>query len=94
MVPIEFIVRGYLAGSGWAEYRRHGTLADESLPTGLLESAELPEPRFTPAIKAESGHDENISRERLANLVGVDRAQQLERVSLELYRAGAAHARR
>jgi phosphoribosylaminoimidazole-succinocarboxamide synthase len=92
-IDIECVVRGYLAGSGWAEYRRQGTLADEPLPHGMLESAQLPEPRFTPAIKAESGHDENISRARLAALIGEARAQQLEQLSIELYAAGATHAR-
>jgi len=91
-IDIECVVRGYLAGSGWAEYQRRGTLADEPLPAGMQESERLPEPRFTPAIKAESGHDENISRARLAALVGQERAQQLEALSVELYAAGAAHA--
>ena len=61
--PVECVVRGYLAGSGWKEYREHGTLAGEPLQPGLAESGPLPEPRFTPATKAESGHDENISRD-------------------------------
>jgi phosphoribosylaminoimidazole-succinocarboxamide synthase len=91
-IDIECVVRGYLAGSGWAEYRQHGTVAEEPLPPGLLESSALPAPMFTPAIKAESGHDENISRARLADLVGPARAAELEAVSLGLYRAGAAHA--
>ena len=91
-IDIECVVRGYLAGSGWAEYRRQGTLADEPLPEGLLESQRLDEPRFTPAIKAESGHDENISRAQLAAMVGEPLARQLERLSLELYSFGVAHA--
>ncbi len=91
-IDIECVVRGYLAGSGWAEYRRQGTLAEETLPTGLVESQQLDEPVFTPAIKAESGHDENISRARLASMVGDPLAQQLERLSLQLYAFGAAHA--
>ena len=91
-IDIECVVRGYLAGSGWAEYRQHGTLADEPLPDGLLESDRLSEPRFTPAIKAETGHDENISRTRLRHLVGSDVAAQLEELSLKLYAVGAEHA--
>jgi phosphoribosylaminoimidazole-succinocarboxamide synthase len=93
-IDIECVVRGYLAGSGWAEYRRAGTLADEPLPAGLRVSEQLARPRFTPAIKAESGHDENISRARLSSLVGQQLAQRLEELSLRLYTAGAEHARR
>jgi phosphoribosylaminoimidazole-succinocarboxamide synthase len=92
-IEIECVVRGFLSGSGWAEYARHGTLAGEPLPTGLLESQALDPPRFTPAIKAETGHDENISREQLAERLGSDLARQLEHLSLRLYAAGAAHAR-
>jgi phosphoribosylaminoimidazole-succinocarboxamide synthase len=92
-VDIECVVRGYLAGSGWAEYRQRGTLADEPLPSGLRESEQLPAPQFTPAIKAESGHDENISRSTLASMVGSDLAHRLERLSIDLYVAGAEHAR-
>jgi phosphoribosylaminoimidazole-succinocarboxamide synthase len=88
----ECVVRGYLAGSGWTEYQRDGTLALERLPSGLRESERLTEPRFTPAIKAETGHDENISRARLRDLVGTDVAARLEELSLRLYAAGAAHA--
>jgi phosphoribosylaminoimidazole-succinocarboxamide synthase len=91
-IDIECVVRGYLAGSGWAEYRRDGTLAAEALPRGLGEAERLEEPRFTPAIKAESGHDENISRARLAVLVGGDLAKRLEALSLALYAKGAEHA--
>ena len=91
-IDIECVVRGYLAGSGWAEYRQHGTLAAEHLPAGLVEAERLPAPVFTPAIKAESGHDENISRARLAEIVGPGLAAELERLSVRLYEAGAAHA--
>jgi phosphoribosylaminoimidazole-succinocarboxamide synthase len=91
-IDIECVVRGYLAGSGWAEYRRDGTLAGEVLPRGLQEAERLAEARFTPAIKAESGHDENISRSRLADMVGGELARQLEALSLALYAAGAEHA--
>jgi phosphoribosylaminoimidazole-succinocarboxamide synthase len=84
-IDVECVVRGYLAGSGWAEYKENGTLADEPLPAGLLESARLPEPRFTPAIKNDSGHDENISRAKLAALTGSELAAELERASLALF---------
>ncbi len=90
-IDVECVVRGYLAGSGWAEYRQSGTLAGESLPGGLLQSQRLPEPAFTPAIKAESGHDENISRADLRRLVGADLAERLEQASLRLYDFAAPH---
>jgi phosphoribosylaminoimidazole-succinocarboxamide synthase len=92
-IDIECVVRGYLAGSAWSEYRRLGTVAGEPLAAGLLESQQLDEPIFTPAIKAESGHDENISRARLRELVGARRAAELEELSVRLYTAGAEHAR-
>lgn len=92
-IPVECVVRGYLSGSGWAEYAAHGTLAGEPLPSDLLESDKLPEPRFTPAIKNDAGHDENISRAHLANLVGAARAAELERLSLLLYAFAADEAR-
>ena len=91
-IDIECVVRGYLAGSGWAEYRRAGTLAGEPLPPNLAESSALPEPRFTPATKAESGHDENISRDQLASTVGAPLAHRLEELSLALYLSGAEYA--
>lgn len=84
-IDIECVVRGYLAGSGFKEYAAHGTLADESLPAGLLRGDKLPEPRFTPAVKNDQGHDENVSRARLAELVGPELASTLEDVSLRLY---------
>ena len=84
-IDIECVVRGYLAGSGWKEYREHGTLADEPLPAGLQESSKLPEFRFTPAAKNDVGHDENISRADLASRVGTSLAAQLEAVSLMLF---------
>jgi phosphoribosylaminoimidazole-succinocarboxamide synthase len=93
-IDVECVVRGYLAGSGWAEYRRTGCVAGEPLPGGLVEAARLAAPIFTPAIKADSGHDENISRSSLRDLVGVDLAERLEMLSLRLYSAGAAHALR
>jgi phosphoribosylaminoimidazole-succinocarboxamide synthase len=91
-IDIECVVRGYLAGSGWTEYQRTSTLAEEPLPAGMQESQRLEQPVFTPAIKAESGHDENISRARLAAIVGPDLARALERLSLALYTFGAAYA--
>jgi phosphoribosylaminoimidazole-succinocarboxamide synthase len=91
-IDIECVVRGYLAGSGWAEYQHSSTLAEARLPAGMQESQQLAHPVFTPAIKAETGHDENISRARLASIVGAELAQQLERLSLVLYAAGARHA--
>ncbi len=84
-IDIECVVRGYLAGSGWKEYRKEGTLAGEPLPAGLQNSSKLPELRFTPAAKNDDGHDENISRATLADVVGSELAQRLEDVSLRLF---------
>ncbi len=89
--PIECVVRGYISGSGWKEYRSLGTLAEEVLPQNLKESDRLPEPRFTPATKAESGHDENISRSKAAELIGPV-AHELEQISLDIYDRGRALA--
>ena len=91
-VDAECVVRGYLAGSGWAEYQRSGTVCGHRLPDGLQEADRLPEPIFTPSTKAEVGHDENISREELAELVGGDVARQLEERSIALYAEGAGRA--
>ena len=91
-VDAECVVRGYLAGSGWAEYQRTGAVCGHPLPAGLREAERLPEPIFTPSTKAEVGHDENITREQLANLVGADLARRLEERSIELYLAGARRA--
>ena len=91
-VDAECVVRGYLAGSGWAEYQRSGAVCGHPLPAGLREADRLPEPIFTPSTKAEVGHDENISREQLADLVGVDLARQLEERSIALYVEGARRA--
>ena len=90
-LDVECVVRGFLAGSGWKEYQQRGTLAEEPLPDGLLESSRLPQPRFTPAIKNDTGHDENISRARLADIVGEKVADQLERYSLALYDFASVH---
>jgi phosphoribosylaminoimidazole-succinocarboxamide synthase len=94
IVPFECVVRGYLAGSGWREYRRDGRVCGIDLPAGLVEADELPQPIFTPATKAELGeHDEKVSFEVMARSVGEELAGRLRDLSLALYRAGAAHAR-
>ncbi len=93
MIPIECVARGYLSGSGWKEYRQSGTVCGIALPEGLAESDRLPEPIFTPATKAETGHDENISIERAAEIVGEGLVQRLKELTLELYELGAALAR-
>ncbi len=93
VVPIECVVRGYLAGSGWQEYQKSGTVCGLRLPPGLTESARLEEPIFTPATKAATGHDENISFERMVELVGGDLAAELRRRSLDIFRRGAEYAR-
>lgn len=86
MLPIECVARGYLAGSAWREYRETGMVAGHTLPPGLRESDRLPEPIFTPATKAVTGHDENITRERAAAIVGVGVLMAAEAITLELYR--------
>jgi phosphoribosylaminoimidazole-succinocarboxamide synthase len=91
-LPIECVVRGYVSGSGWKDYRATGKICDIALPAGLQESDRLPEPIFTPATKAATGHDENISFERAASLIGGERARQVRDVSLEIYRRAAAYA--
>ncbi|MEP7040188.1 MAG: phosphoribosylaminoimidazolesuccinocarboxamide synthase [Chloroflexota bacterium] len=91
-IDAECVVRGYLAGSGWAEYRGSGTVGGHRLPGGLREADRLPEPIFTPSTKAEVGHDENITREQLAAMVGAELAREIEERSLALYRAGAERA--
>ena len=91
-VDAECVVRGYLAGSGWAEYQRTGEVCGHPLPPRLREADRLPEPIFTPSTKAEVGHDENISRERLGEMVGADLARQLEERSIALYVEGAKRA--
>jgi phosphoribosylaminoimidazole-succinocarboxamide synthase len=91
-VPIECVVRGYLSGSGWKEYQQTGEVCGVELPRGLRESDRLPEPIFTPATKADAGHDINISEEDAGRIVGRDLAARLKTVTLELYRRGAAHA--
>ncbi|HEX2026086.1 MAG TPA: phosphoribosylaminoimidazolesuccinocarboxamide synthase [Actinomycetota bacterium] len=92
MIPIECVARGYLSGSGWKEYRTSGTVCGIRLPEGLRESERLPEPIFTPATKAETGHDENISIERAGEIVGEGLARRLEELTLTLYQRGASLA--
>src|ERR1019366_2439222 len=92
-LAIECIVRGYLSGSGWKEYKKSQTVCGIKLPAGLTESAELPEPIFTPSTKAEAGHDENISFEEACKIVGTELATQARDLSLKIYRAGRDYAR-
>jgi phosphoribosylaminoimidazole-succinocarboxamide synthase len=92
MVEIECVARGYLAGSGWKEYREHGTVCGIELPPGLRESEKLPEPIFTPATKAQTGHDENISFERMASIVGEDLSKRLRDLTLAIYGRAARYA--
>jgi phosphoribosylaminoimidazole-succinocarboxamide synthase len=94
MFPVECVVRGYLSGSGWKEYQSSGNVCGIELPTGLRESDELPEPIFTPATKATTGHDENISFERMAHLIDPEDARRLRDLSLAIYRKAAGYARR
>jgi phosphoribosylaminoimidazole-succinocarboxamide synthase len=91
-IAFECVVRGYLSGSAWAEYRKTGTLAGEPLPAGLVESARLPEPIFSPATKAESGHDENVTFRLMATALGASLANRLRETSLALYAAGRDYA--
>jgi phosphoribosylaminoimidazole-succinocarboxamide synthase len=92
MLPVEVIVRGYITGSGWKDYRATGTVSGHTLPDGLRESDKLPEPIFTPSTKAEEGHDENITRDDAADLVGPERMREVERVAIELYTTAADYA--
>jgi phosphoribosylaminoimidazole-succinocarboxamide synthase len=92
-LAIECVVRGYLAGSGWKEYKQQQTVCGIKLPPGLKESSELPEPIFTPATKAETGHDENISFEQAAKIVGSDVAEQVRSASLKIYQTAREYAR-
>jgi len=92
IVPIECVVRGYLTGSAWRSYQENGQICGHALPEGLVEADRLPEPIFTPATKATSGHDVNITREDVPQITGQRLAEDLERASLELYEFGAAYA--
>lgn len=93
VIPVECVVRGYLSGSGWRSYKESGEICGHQLPEGLVESAQLPEPIFTPATKAPSGHDENITKERVAEITGPRLAKDLEEKTLELYQFAADFAR-
>jgi phosphoribosylaminoimidazole-succinocarboxamide synthase len=93
MLPVECVVRGYITGSGWKDYGRTGTVSGIALPVGLQESEQLPEPIFTPSTKADVGHDEAISLDGAADLVGAERAAELRDISIALYVAAAEHAR-
>lgn len=92
VVPVECVVRGYLSGSGWKEYQKSGTVCGLKLPAGLKESSQLPEPIFTPATKAETGHDENITFEQMCDIVGRDLSGRLRDLSLQVYHEGCSHA--
>jgi phosphoribosylaminoimidazole-succinocarboxamide synthase len=92
MLPLECVVRGYITGSGWKDYKATGVVCGHELPEGLTESEKLPEPIFTPSTKALEGHDQNIDREQAVELVGAERYDEVERASLELYRFASEHA--
>jgi phosphoribosylaminoimidazole-succinocarboxamide synthase len=89
VVPFECVIRGYLEGSGWVEYQRNGAVCGVALPPGLRQCDRLPSPIFTPATKAESGHDENVTFQFMASQIGEDVAEQLRELSLQVYRTGA-----
>ena len=92
MLPIECIVRGYITGSGWSNYKQTGTVCGIKLPEGLQESQKLPEPIFTPTTKAAEGHDENISFEEVCNLIGTDLANEVKNKTIEIYKKCAEYA--
>jgi phosphoribosylaminoimidazole-succinocarboxamide synthase len=91
-LPVECVVRGYLAGSGWKEYQESGSICGQKLPPGLRLASQLPEPIFTPSTKSEAGHDQNIDWAECCRLIGEDRAQQVRDLSLRIYAAGREHA--
>jgi phosphoribosylaminoimidazole-succinocarboxamide synthase len=91
-IPIECVARGYLSGSGWKEYRQNGSICGVNLPAGLRESDRLPEPIFTPATKADTGHDINISEHEAGRLIGPELVARLKTLTLEIYRRGCEHA--
>ena len=91
-LPVECIVRGYLAGSAWKEYRKQGTVCERPLPAGLRESEKFPEPLFTPSTKATEGHDENISYDTMKSMIGEELAEQVRRISVTMYQRAAALA--
>ncbi len=92
MEPVECVARGYVVGSGWKDYKKTGAICGIPLPVGLLECAQLPEPIYTPATKAETGHDENISYEETVKIIGEESASMLRDLTLKIYGAAAAHA--
>jgi phosphoribosylaminoimidazole-succinocarboxamide synthase len=92
MIEIECVARGYISGSGWKEYQQQGTVCGIKLPAGLRESDKLPEPIFTPATKAQTGHDENVSFEHVVSLIGADLAKRLRDLTLEIYSRAARYA--
>ena len=92
MLPLECVVRGYITGSGWKDYKATGVVCGHELPEGLVESQKLPEPLFTPSTKALEGHDENITQAQAEELVGAERYAEVERISLELYRFASEYA--
>jgi phosphoribosylaminoimidazole-succinocarboxamide synthase len=94
VVPIECVVRGYLEGSGWKEYRTSGTVCGIKLPAGLVQGSQLPQPIFTPATKEESGHDQNIPFERMVEIVGQATSDELRERSIDVYSRAAEHAQR
>jgi phosphoribosylaminoimidazole-succinocarboxamide synthase len=91
-LPVECVVRGYLAGSGWSDYQKTGAVCGIRLPAGMKQAEKLPEPIFTPSTKATAGHDENITQEQAAELVGPDVAREVREVSLNIYRKAAEYA--
>lgn len=92
VVPFECVVRGYLSGSGWKEYKKNGSVCGISLPSGLADSDKLPEPIFTPSTKAEIGHDENVNFDYLVNKLGVDLANKIKEISINIYNKAAEYA--
>jgi len=91
-LPVECVVRGYLAGSGWKEYQESQSVCGIKLPAGLKLASQLPEPIFTPATKAETGHDENIDMKRCSEILGDELAERVKKLSLDIYSRGRAHA--
>ena len=92
-IPVECVVRGYISGSAWAEYREHGTVSGNAMPEGLVESQELEKPIFTPTTKADTGHDEPIGMEEIIKVIGRPMAEEMKEKSLALYEYGRAYAR-
>jgi phosphoribosylaminoimidazole-succinocarboxamide synthase len=90
-IDVECVARAYLAGSGWKEYKATGVVGGHALPAGLLEASKLPEPIFTPATKADEGHDENITREQLAGMIGADLSSRLESLTLSVFKRASGH---